>query len=88
MQVLKFPSKKLNKKKIIIFILICFILFLLIIASIVYSINSSFREFIDIYIFRKKIKSDALFTIEATSNEDQYYYAYDKYIAILNKKNL
>ena len=88
MQVLNFPSRKLNKKKIIIFISICFILFLILITSIIYSLNSSFRKFIDIYIFRKEIKSDALFSVEITSNEDQYYYAYDKYIAVLNKKIL
>lgn len=88
MQVLEFPSKKLNKKKMIIFISICSIAFIFLVLSIIYSFSSSFRAFIDIYIFRKQIKSDSLATIEISSNEDQYYYAYDKYIAVLNKNVL
>ena len=88
MQILKFPSKKLNKKKMVIFISVCSVIFIMLIVSIIYLLNSSFREFIDIYIFRKQIKSDNLSFIEITSEEDQYFYAYDKYIAVLNKNIL
>lgn len=88
MQVLNFPSRKLNKKKMILFISICSILLILSIMGIIYAFNSSFRAFIDIYIFRKEIKSDSLATIETSSEEDYYSYAYDKYIAILNKNIL
>ena len=88
MSVLKFPSRKLNKKKMIIFISICSIGFILLILSIIYALNTSFRSLVDIYIFRKQIKSDNLATIEISSNEDQFFYAYDKYIAVLNKNIL
>lgn len=88
MQVLNFPSRKLNKKKMIIFTSICAVLLIFLILSIIYAFNSSFRAFIDIYIFRKEIKSDNLSTIEITSDEDQYFHAYDKYIAVLNKNIL
>lgn len=88
MQVLNFPSRKLNKKKMIIFISICSLLLILSIMGVIYAFNSSFRAFIDIYIFRKEIKSDSLATIETSSEEDYYSYAYDKYIAILNKNIL
>jgi len=88
MPVIQFPSRKLNKKKFTIFISICSIVLILFILSIIYAFNSSFRAFIDIYIFRKEIKSDTLSSIEINSNEDQYFHAYDKYIAILNKKVL
>lgn len=88
MRVLNFPSRKLNKKKMIIFISICSILLILLIMGVIYAFNSSFRAFIDIYIFRKEIKSDSLATIETSSEEDYYSYAYDKYIAILNKNIL
>jgi len=88
MSVIKFPSRKLNRKKIIIFISICSIILLLLLMSIIYMFNLSFREFIDIYIFRKQIKSDNLSYIEITSNEDQFFHAYDKYIAVLNKNIL
>ena len=88
MQVLEFPSRKLNKKKMAIFISICSIIFLFIIMSIIYAFSSSFRAFVDIYIFRKKVESDNLASIEILSDEDQYFYAYDKYIAVLNKNIL
>lgn len=88
MQVLNFPTKKLNKKKIIIFGIICFILFIILISSIIYYFNSSFRKFIDVYILNKEITSDKLPVIEISSEDDQFFYAYDKYIAVLNKKVL
>jgi len=88
MSVIDFPKKKLNKKKLAIFITICVIIFLILISSIVYCFSHSFRKFIDIYIFRKEIDSDKLPRIEISSSEDHYFYAYDKYIAVLNKKTL
>lgn len=88
MQVLNFPSKKLNKKKLITFISICSLLLIILVMSIIYAFNSSFRAFIDIYIFRKEINSDTLATIEISSSEDYYFHAYDKYVAILNKNIL
>lgn len=88
MPIIRFPSRKLNKKKVIICTSICSIVIIFLIASIVYFFNSSFRTFMDIYIFRKEIKSDNLSSIEINSDEDQYFHAYDKYIAVLSKKVL
>jgi len=88
MSVIDFPKKKLNKKKIAIFIVICIILFLILISSIIYCFSPSFRKIIDIYIFRKEITSDKLPEIEIFSKDDQFFYAYDKYITVLNKKIL
>lgn len=88
MQVLNFPSRKLNKKKMIIFVSICAIAFILLITGIIYAFNSSFRAFIDIHIFRKQIKSDNLTTIDINSDEDQFFHAYDKYITLLKKNTL
>lgn len=88
MSVIDFPQKKLNKKKFAIFIIVCIILFLILISSIIYCFSPSFRKFIDIYIFRKEIDSDKLPGIEISSSEDHYFHAYDKYIAVLNKKTL
>lgn len=88
MSVINFPNRKLNKKKLIIFIIICIILFLILIASIIYRFSSSFRKWVDIYIFRKEISSDKLPQIEISSDEDHFFWAYDKYIAVLNKKIL
>jgi len=88
MSVIDFPKKKLNKKKFTIFIIICIILFSILLSSIIYCFNSSFRKFIDIYFFRKEIDSARLPEIEISSSEDHYFQAYDKYIAVLNKKTL
>lgn len=88
MSVINFPNRKLNKKKLVIFIIICIILFLILIASIIYRFSSSFRKWVDIYIFRKEISSDKLPQIEISSDEDRFFWAYDKYIAVLNKKIL
>ena len=88
MSVIDFPKKKLNKKKFAIFITVCIIIFLILLSSIIYCFSSSFRKFIDIYIFRKEIDSDKLPSIEISSSEDHFFHAYDKYIAILNKKTL
>lgn len=88
MSVIDFPKKKLNKKKFAIFITICVVIFLILISSIIYCFSPSFRKFIDIYFFRKEINSDKLPTIEISSSEDNYFHAYDKYIAVLNKKTL
>lgn len=88
MPIIKFPSRQLNKKKIIATISICAVALILLILSIIYAFNYSFREFIDIYIFRKQIESDNLDIIEISSNEDHYFHAYDKYIAVFNKNIL
>ena len=88
MSVIDFPKKKLNKKKFAIFVIVCVILFLILLSSIIYCFSPSFRKFIDIYIFRKEIDSDKLPGIEISSSEDHFFHAYDKYIAVLNKKTL
>lgn len=88
MSVIDFPKKKLNKKKVTIFILVCIILFLILLSITIYCFNSSFRKLVDLYVFRKEIDSDTLPEIEFSSREDHYFHAYDKYIAVLNKKTL
>lgn len=88
MSVIDFPKKKLNKKKFAIFITVCVIIFLILLSSLIYCFSSSFRKFIDIYIFRKEIDSDKLPQIEISADEDHFFHAYDKYIAVLSKKTL
>ena len=88
MSIIKFPTKQINKKKMAIFISIVSILVLILILGIIYFFSSSFRAFLDIYIFRKEIKSDNLAYVDISTDEDQYFHAYDKYISVLNKKVL
>ena len=88
MSIIKFPTKQINKKKMAIFISIVSILVLILILGIIYFFSSSFRAFMDIYIFRKEIKSDNLAYVDISTDEDQYFHANDKYISVLNKKVL
>ena len=88
MNIIRFPSQKLNKKRLILLIVLCVIFFIILITSILYFVNASFRAFIDIHLFRKEIKSNSLASIEINSDEDQFFYAYDKYITVLNKNIL
>ena len=88
MAIVKFPSQEINKKKVIICSIIGCILLILIILGFIYFFNASFRRFTDIYIFRKEVKSNNLLFIEISSDEDQYFFAYDKYIVLLNKNVL
>lgn len=88
MSILQFPSRQLNKKKIIGLVVICCIILMIIILSLFYFYNFSFRSWVDIHIFRKEIHADNLATITLNADEDQYFYSYDKYITVFDKNIL
>ena len=87
MSILKFKPKFdiMNYKKYIIIGVIAIIFITLILF---YCFNSSFRNFITIYVFRRSVSQDNLTTISLNEEESSYVYAYDKYIVILNKNTL
>ena len=87
MSILKFKPKFdiMNYKKYIIIGVIAIIFITLILF---YCFNSSFRNFITIYVFRRSVSQDNLTTISLNEDESSYVYAYDKYIVILNKNIL
>ena len=78
-------SKKINRKKIVISIIVFILLILFIIAMIIYHVNKPIREWIDINIFRKEIMQNNVTTIELKENSNANVYAFEKYIGILNK---
>lgn len=81
----KFSYKTLNKKNLVLTIIIfSFIIIFLILFS-CYIANENFREFVDINIFRKNINDKDSFMINFEDNESTEIFAYDKYIALLNK---
>lgn len=87
MSVLEFKPKfdiRNYKKYIIIGIIGAILLTLLLF----YCFNSTFRNFITIYIFRKGVSQDKLTTISLNEEESSYCYAYDKYIVVLSKNTL
>ena len=73
--------KKINAKKIIILISMSIILIALAIIGILYTSNKDIREVLDKYVLN-------LDTIEINENANNYIYAYDKYIAVLNNGKL
>ena len=91
MSVLKFTPNfekesffKIYKKYIILGIIAVILITLLLF----YCFNSSFRNFITIYIFRKSVSQDNLTTITLNEDESSFVYAYDKNIVVLNKNIL
>lgn len=76
--------RKDNKRYMIMGIVFC----ILLLFFLFFVFNSTFRNFITIYIFRKQVSQDNVTTIELAEGEDSYTYAYDKYITVLNKNTL
>ncbi len=53
-----------------------------------YATDEEFRTMIDVNVFRKEINESALTSIEIDLESNSNIFAYDKYIAVLNKNNL
>ena len=82
------PKRKVNKKKIIIVTCILLALILIGTVSALYITNTDFREFMDIYIFRKKIEENNMASIEIDEETNPSIFAYDKYVTVLDKSTL
>lgn len=80
-------QKKVNKKKLIISIIIGIILIAFIALTIVYVNNKDARNWIDKNIFQKEKTQNNLPSIEIEDINDTSIYAFNKYIGILNKNN-
>ena len=78
-------AKKVNKKKIIITIIVGLIIITLAVFIGIYMNNKDAREWIDKNIFRKEIVQDKTTTIELKDGQNSNIYAFNKYIGILNK---
>lgn len=84
-----FNNKKKIKKKKVVIVVIAIILFLCIFLGICgYIANYKIRQGIDKYIFRKEVTENNIKNIEISTEENQYIYAFDKYIVTLNKNML
>ena len=80
-------QKKINKKKIVISIIIGIILIALIVLTIVYVNNKEARSWIDKNIFQKEKTQNNLPSIEIEESDNSNIYAFNKYIGVLNKNN-
>ena len=82
MKILKFKGKMSFKNKLLITLaVICVISGISII--IVYNTNEQVREWIDVNILKKEITEEDIATINLEVDNNQYIFAYDRYIAIL-----
>lgn len=81
-------KKKINKKKIWIAIGIVVLILINIAIMIVYSVNDTVHDWIDVNIFRKEVKQDKATTIDLKENQDSSVYAFNKYIGVLSKAKL
>ena len=80
--------KKINKKKVSIAIYISLIIIALIVLISLYVSSQGFRNWIDKNIFRKEITQNNVATIDLNSEDNYEIYAYDKYIAVINRNSL
>ena len=80
-------QKKVNKKKLIISIIIGIILVAFITALILYVNNKQVRNWIDKNILQKEKTQNNLPSIEIEESDNSSIYAFNKYIGILNKNN-
>lgn len=78
-------EKKVNKKKIVIAVIIGILILSFIIISIVYIRNKNVRIWIDKNILRKEVVQNNLPTIELDESENSNVYAFNKYIGVLCK---
>ena len=80
-------QKKVNKKKVIISIIIAIVLIIFIAITIIYVNNKNAREWIDKNIFQKEKTQNNLPSIEIEESDNSSIYAFNKYIGVLNKNN-
>lgn len=87
MKILKFKGKISLKNRLLIALAIVIIISGISIG-VIYTINSEFREWINVNILKKEITEDDVATISLDTDETQYIYAFDKYITILCNSKL
>lgn len=81
-------DRKLNKKKVAVSIGILIFIILFIIIAALYVANAQVRNYIDTNILRKNITEENATYIEMKAENNPHVYAYDKYVALLEKNTL
>ena len=81
-------QRELNIRKTVIITIISIIIISIIAIFSLYIAEDSFRNWIDINIFRKNITSESTATIDLNVDKNNQIFCYNKYICILNEKNL
>ena len=81
-------QRVLNIRKIVITCIISSIVVAIIIIFSLYIGKESFRKWVDINVLRKDITSKDVATIDLNVDKNNQIFCYNKYIGILNEKNL
>ena len=81
-------ERKLNKKKLILTILIALLIIAAIVIFVIYCMNPSFRKWADKNVLQKEIKQGNTISIEFNGESNSNIYAYDQYIVKLENKIL
>ena len=81
-------TRKINRKKVILAILIAILIIFTAVVTIIYCNNAKFRRWMDKNILRKEIQQGKTVSIEFKGETNSNVYAYDKYIVILENKVL
>lgn len=81
-------KKRLKKRKVAIATIVVIILLIISFAFCGYIASYKIRGSIDKYILKKEITENNIKNIEISTEENQYIYAYDRYIVTLSKNNL
>lgn len=81
-------KNKINKKKLIIAIIIAILTIAILVIVILYSSHKPFRKFLDKYLFRKNISEEKLVSIELDYDSNVSVFAYNKNIVILAENKL
>lgn len=82
------PTKKINRKKVIILISILVLALVIGIMAIIYTVNKPFRNFLDKYLFGKIVSEEKLVSIELDYDSNVSVIGYNKYICVLAENSL
>ena len=80
--------RKMNKKKIILAIIVACILLTIIVIAVMYATNENFRNRMDTYVLMKSVQENNLPYISLEEDKNYEIYAMDQYIAVLNQNEL
>ncbi len=81
-------QRELNIRKIVMSIIIAIIVIALIVIFSLYIAEESFRKWVDVNVLRKDVTSENVATIDLNVDKNNQIFCYNKYVCILNEKNL
>ena len=81
-------QREINIRKIIITGIVVVLILVVVIIFSLYIAEEGFRKWVDINVLRKDISSESVATVDLNVDKNNQIVCYNKYIGILNEKNL